>query len=99
MGTDKKWKQDRLAESFIDADDIFFKEVFQKERIPENERLDVLKIKEKLTRQGKKVTVFDDMQVVKDFLQSLDFEQEYVVVILSNGSFDGIPVFVKELKV
>ena len=90
--------QDRLADSFMDADEIFFKEVFQKERIPEDQRLDVLKIKERLTKYGKKVTVFEDVQVVRDFLHSLDVSMDQVVIILSNGSFDGIPAFVKELK-
>ncbi len=89
--------QDRLAASFMDADEIFFKEVFQKERIPEDQRLDVGKIEEELTAQGKVVFVFDDVQVIKDFLQAMDFGQENVVVILSNGSFDDIPNFVKTL--
>lgn len=89
--------QDRLAASFMDADEIFFKEVFQKERIPEDQRLDVGKIKEELAARGKVVVVFDDVQVIKDFLHALDFGQENVVVILSNGSFDDIPNFVKTL--
>jgi len=89
--------QDRLAASFMDADEIFFKEVFQKEKIPEDQRLDVGKIKEELAARGKVIFVFDDVQVIKDFLHALDFGQENVVVILSNGSFDDIPNFVKTL--
>jgi UDP-N-acetylmuramate: L-alanyl-gamma-D-glutamyl-meso-diaminopimelate ligase len=89
--------QDRLAASFVDADEIFFKDVYQKERIPEEQRLDIQKIKKELQREGKKVTVFDDPWVARDFLNALDYSRENVVVILSNGSFDGLPAFVKEL--
>ncbi|NIM16448.1 MAG: hypothetical protein GTO45_40070 [Candidatus Aminicenantes bacterium] len=89
--------QDRLAACFVDADEIFFKDVYQKERIPEEQRLDIQKIKNELQREGKKVTVFDDPRVARDFLNVLDYSRENVVVILSNGSFDGLPAFVKEL--
>jgi UDP-N-acetylmuramate: L-alanyl-gamma-D-glutamyl-meso-diaminopimelate ligase len=89
--------QDRLAASFMEADEIFFKEVYQKERIPEDRRLDVYKIEEELRQQGKRVTIFDDPQAARDFLKALDYSRENVVVILSNGSFDDIPAFVKEL--
>jgi len=90
--------QDRLAAAFMDADEIFFKEVFQKERIPEADRLDVGKIENELTGKGKTVTVFEDIRVVEDFLKALDLDGENVVVILSNGGFDGLPGFVKGLK-
>jgi UDP-N-acetylmuramate: L-alanyl-gamma-D-glutamyl-meso-diaminopimelate ligase len=89
--------QGRLAASFEDADEIFIKEVYQKEKIPPAERLDVDKIKAELEQKGKKVSVFDDILEIKNFLKNLDYSQENVVVILSNGSFDGLPGFVKEL--
>jgi UDP-N-acetylmuramate: L-alanyl-gamma-D-glutamyl-meso-diaminopimelate ligase len=90
--------QARLAESFIDADEIFFKEVFQKERIPEEQRLDVAKIKKELEGKGKPVTLFDDYAVIENFLADLDYNGENVVIILSNGSFGNIPGFVKRLQ-
>lgn len=94
----RNYFQGLLAQSFTDADEIFFKEVFQKEKIPADQRLDVLKIKKELENKGKKVTVFEDVQVLKEFIGMLDFEQEQVVVILSNGGFDGIPDFVRSLS-
>lgn len=90
--------QDRLADSFMDADELFFKEVFQKEKIAAADRLDVGKIERELTAKGKSVTVFEDIRVVENFLAALDMEKENVVVILSNGSFDGLPGFVGELR-
>jgi UDP-N-acetylmuramate: L-alanyl-gamma-D-glutamyl-meso-diaminopimelate ligase len=89
--------QERLADSFMDADELFFKEVFRKEKIAEADRLDVGKIKHELTSKGKSVTVFEDVRVVEEFLAALDMEKENVVVILSNGSFDGLPGFVGRL--
>ncbi|MGE5343559.1 MAG: UDP-N-acetylmuramate--L-alanine ligase [Candidatus Omnitrophota bacterium] len=87
--------QDRLGKSFLKADELFFKDVYQKEKIPEGERLDVRKIQDELVQAGKQVTVFDESQIVKDYLKNLDYRKDQVVVILSNGSFDGIPDFVK----
>ncbi|MCP4156647.1 MAG: hypothetical protein GY757_53535 [bacterium] len=87
--------QDRLAASFFDADEIFFKEVYQAEKIPGNERLDVEKIKQELTGKGKKVTVFSDVEVVKSFLNEMDYNEDNIVVILSNGSFGDLPNYVK----
>ncbi|MCP4220227.1 MAG: hypothetical protein GY765_36685 [bacterium] len=89
--------QDRLADSFVDADEIWFKEVFQPEKIPQGERLDVEKIRLQLAAEGKKITVFEDVQLVRDFISRLDCAEENVVVILSNGSFGGIPGFVKAM--
>ena len=89
--------QDRLADSFMDVDDLFFKEVFQKEKIAKADRLDVGKIQSELTSRGKSVTVFEDVRVVEEFLAALDMEKENVVIILSNGSFDGLPGFVGRL--
>lgn len=90
--------QDRLAESFFQADEIFFKEVYQKEKIPEDQRLDVLRIQNQLKEKGKQITIFEDSTIVKKYLESLDYKKNTVVLILSNGGFDGIPRFVTELK-
>jgi len=87
--------QDRLGASFMDADEIFFREVYQKEKVPADQRLDVPKIEKELTAAGKSVTVFEDVRTAMDFLKSLDYQREQVVVILSNGSFDGLPDFVR----
>jgi UDP-N-acetylmuramate: L-alanyl-gamma-D-glutamyl-meso-diaminopimelate ligase len=91
--------QDLLGGSFIDADEIFFREVYEQEKIPVEQRLDVSKIEKELKAAGKSVIVFKEIQVAMNFLQSLDYRQEQVVIILSNGSFDGLPNFVRALKI
>lgn len=90
--------QDRLAASFLPADQILFKEVFQKEKIPEGQALELSQIKDHLVGQGKEVTIADDSQEIKEFLQTLDCGNQQVVVILSNGSFDGIPELAGKLS-
>jgi UDP-N-acetylmuramate: L-alanyl-gamma-D-glutamyl-meso-diaminopimelate ligase len=90
--------QDRLAASLAEADEIFIKEVYQKEKIPETDRLNLDKIKEELLLKGKQVTLFADTAVVRDFLTKLDTRRESVVILLSNGSFDGLADFVKGLE-
>lgn len=89
--------QERLGASFLDADDIYFKEVYQKEKIPAGQSLDVQKIQDELRKKGKNITVFEDSEIVKTALKNLDFKQKNIVVVLSNGSFDGIPAFISTL--
>lgn len=88
--------QGRLAESFLAADHIFFKEVFEKEKIALDQRLDVSKIQKELLQKGKTVTIFEEFREIEDFLLNLDYYSDQVVVILSNGSFGDIPRFVRE---
>jgi UDP-N-acetylmuramate: L-alanyl-gamma-D-glutamyl-meso-diaminopimelate ligase len=93
----RNYFQDQLCDCFLDADQIFFKEVYQKERIPQSECLDVTRIKGELSSKGKQVTIFNDVQEIKDFLKGIDFSEERVIVILSNGDFGGIPNYIKNL--
>lgn len=89
--------QDRLAASFLAADEIYFKDVFEKEKIPDSQRLNVAKIEQELKNNKKRVTVFDRFEEIHDLLSKLDYSQEQVIAILSNGSFGDIPRFVRKL--
>ncbi len=89
--------QDRLADSFSASDEIIIKEVFQREKIPEEQRLNVQQIKEELVKKGKAAMVVDDIKVIEDYLLDLDFSRDNLVVIISNGSFDNLPSFVRSL--
>lgn len=90
--------QDRIAESLIDSDEIVIKDVYQKEKIPVKERLDVVRIKKELEEQNKKVLVVDDGEEIEKYVLQLNFAEPNLVVILSNGSFDNIPAFVKNIQ-
>lgn len=90
--------QDRLVDSFLDSDEIIIKDVYNKEKIPINERLDVKKIKCELEKTGKRVLIFDNYGEFKEFLSEIDLEKDNLIVIISNGNFEGLVSFVKELK-
>ena len=94
----RNYFQDRLRDSFLDSDEIIIKDVYHKEKIPINERLDLQKIKYELGKTGKRVLVFCDYEEIKGFLLEIDLEKDNLVVIISNGSFGGLVSFVKELK-
>lgn len=90
--------QDELARGFVHADELVIKEVFQKEKIPEKERLDVKKIKQDLEKDNKKVLIFNQYEEITDYLKTLNFTIDQVILIISNGDFGGIPGFIKELS-
>lgn len=90
--------QDRLAAAFSSSDEVIIKAVYQKENIPETERLDVFRLKKELEAQGKKVQVVEEGREIEKFLSALDFSRPAVVAILSNGAFDNIPSFVKNIQ-
>ena len=77
---------------------MVIKEVFQKEKIPEKERLDVKKIKQDLEKDNKKVLIFNQYEEITDYLKTLNFTIDQVILIISNGDFGGIPGFIKELS-
>ena len=93
----KKFFQEKICESFVDSDELVIKDVYQKERIPENERLDVFKIKDDLIKIGKKVSILDNYDEIKELLSNINFEKNNVVIIISNGSFGNIPSFIKSI--
>lgn len=88
--------QDRLASSFLAADEIYFKDVFEKEKIPASQRLDVAKIERELKKHNKRVTVFENFNDIHEMLSGLDYSGEQVIAILSNGSFGDIPGYIKK---
>jgi len=94
----RNYFQDRLRDSFLDSDEIIIKDVYHKEKIPINERLDLQKIKYELEKTGKRVLIFCDYEEIKEFLLEIDLEKDNLIVIISNGSFGGLVSFVKELK-
>ncbi len=90
--------QSRLPASFAAADEVAIMDVFEKEKIPPGERLDVAALRTELKTRGKEVSFFADYDALKQFLAGLDLCQPRVVALLSNGSFGGIPQFVRTLS-
>jgi UDP-N-acetylmuramate: L-alanyl-gamma-D-glutamyl-meso-diaminopimelate ligase len=90
--------QDRLIVSLAHADEIGIKDVFQKEKLPPDEVLNVEQIRLKLSEQGRTARVFLDYNEIRTFIREIDFSQDQLVVLISNGDFGNIPSFVRELN-
>jgi len=87
--------QRRIASSFAGADEVVIRDVYEKEKIPEAERLDVHRVKDELEAMGKKAVVFADYQQIRTYLRSLDFDEARIVVLLSNGGFGNLAHFIR----
>jgi UDP-N-acetylmuramate: L-alanyl-gamma-D-glutamyl-meso-diaminopimelate ligase len=87
--------QDRLPEALARADEIVIKDVFEKERIPEGERLSIGRLRADLEARGKKVHVFADFAGIAAFLVGLDLERRQAVILLSNGDVHEFTAWVE----
>jgi UDP-N-acetylmuramate: L-alanyl-gamma-D-glutamyl-meso-diaminopimelate ligase len=88
--------QNELVRSLAHADMIGIKDVYQKEMIIPEERLDVEWLKAQLLQLGKKVRIFSEYEQMKDFLESIPTDQDQVIVLISNGDFGGIPAYIEK---
>lgn len=77
--------QEQLPPSLAYADEILIKDVFQKEKIPAAERLDVDRVKDELAAKGRSAFVFEDFARIQQFIAAGDPAQPRVVILLSNG--------------
>jgi UDP-N-acetylmuramate: L-alanyl-gamma-D-glutamyl-meso-diaminopimelate ligase len=91
----RKFFQDQLPASLAVADEIIIKDVFQKEKIPADERLDVAKLKKELESMGRSVRVFENFPDIQQSLSTLDYSRPRVIILLSNGDVHGFTAWVK----
>ncbi|HSQ35984.1 MAG TPA: Mur ligase family protein [Candidatus Binatia bacterium] len=77
--------QEQLPPSLAWADEILIKDVFQKDKIPAAERLDVERIKAELEAKGRSVSVFEEFGEIQRVIESSDLSLPRVVILLSNG--------------
>lgn len=81
--------QDRLVEAFSDADRVVLAEVFGLDAVPEELRLDVSRLTNDLQQAGKEVWYLPDVNAIVARLAG-DAAPGDVIVVMSNGGFDGI---------
>jgi UDP-N-acetylmuramate: L-alanyl-gamma-D-glutamyl-meso-diaminopimelate ligase len=93
----RNYFQGRLAASLGQADEIVIKDVFEKDKIPAAERLDIGALQAELEAVGKKVHVFADYDGIKGFVGDMDFSRKQVVILLSNGDVRDFTAWVKAL--
>jgi len=84
----RKVFQNQYVQSFDDADEIILVPPFRAEQIPAGERLDVEKLAADLRARGKQACCLPSADLVLQELSGL--KPGAVVLIMSNGSFDGL---------
>jgi len=89
--------QARLPESLATADEILIKDVYEKDKIPPAERLDLRAVRADLESRGKQVHVLSDYEGIQRLLGGMDFSQKRVVILLSNGDVREFTGWVKAL--
>jgi UDP-N-acetylmuramate: L-alanyl-gamma-D-glutamyl-meso-diaminopimelate ligase len=85
----RKVFQEDLARSLAIADEIVIASVFESERIPEGERLDISRVAREIEGLGRRARVISDVDTIVGIAVP-EMRSGDVVAILSNGGFGGI---------
>ena len=83
--------QEELPGAFEAADRVMIKNPFKLEGISDEERIDITAVIEALSRQGKEAGLFFEVEtMIEELIEEVEAPGEKVVVLMSNGGFDGI---------
>lgn len=91
----RKIFQSAYVDSFSAADIVVLKNVTSRALDDASDLFDVKVVVDKLVESGKKAFCFDSVDEIKDFVCG-EVQEGDVVVVMSNGSFDGLIVKLKE---
>lgn len=86
-----------LTDSLAEADEVIMTDVFAREKIPADIRLDVPWIVAELQRRGRGALLAEDPDHIRREILRRGFDRPVVYAILSNGSFGGLPQWAAEL--
>jgi UDP-N-acetylmuramate: L-alanyl-gamma-D-glutamyl-meso-diaminopimelate ligase len=89
--------QDRLTESLGYADSLVIKDIYQKDKIPPEDRLNVDQIRSDLRKLGKTVDICSEAGDILEIIRQMDHSSGQVAVFISNGDFGGVISSVKEM--
>jgi UDP-N-acetylmuramate: L-alanyl-gamma-D-glutamyl-meso-diaminopimelate ligase len=83
--------QTELPAAFDGADLVCIKKPFNIEVIPEKDRIDAARVVDDIAKRGISAKLYEDADsIVSDIRTDFDATKRVVVVIMSNGGFDGI---------
>jgi UDP-N-acetylmuramate: L-alanyl-gamma-D-glutamyl-meso-diaminopimelate ligase len=83
--------QDSLGKSFLDADHIAIKTPYKLSGIAGDQRIDIGSVVKELRFHGRGAGIFDDVEdILDDIFGKMSFSESNIVVVMSNGGFDGI---------
>jgi len=81
--------QERLAESFDSADEVVIADVYRGQDVPEDSKLDTARLADEVTRRGRTGHNLPDAESIVGLLAQSAGPGD-VVVVMSNGGFDGL---------
>ncbi|PKL35167.1 MAG: UDP-N-acetylmuramate:L-alanyl-gamma-D-glutamyl-meso-diaminopimelate ligase [Spirochaetae bacterium HGW-Spirochaetae-1] len=83
--------QNELPGAFEPAGAVLMKTLFNPGAIPPGERLDLDRVRADLETRGKDARLFGDVDaIIRYVADHIDFGEENIIIIMSNGGFDGI---------
>ncbi len=84
--------QDDLPQAFFAADKTIIKQPYKLDSIPENEQIDIKKVLQIIKNEGKDARLFNNVDKIVDsiFSEIRPGNETNIIVIMSNGGFDGI---------
>ena len=85
----RRVNQDSLIDSLLDADAVILTTPYRVEQIPSEERLDVEKVLNSLSKKNVKANYFPDVTGIVEHLKN-DCRFGDIVLIMSNGKFGNI---------
>lgn len=82
---------DRLASALVGAQYVYIKRPWKPESIPASERIDIEVVVKELCNYGSHALLYDTVEsIVEDCTRDATVPGKHVVIIMSNGGFDGI---------
>ncbi len=84
--------QEELPQAFFAADKTIIKQPYKLASIPENEQIDIEKVLQRIKNEGKDARIFSGVDEIVDtvFSEVKSGNKKNIIVIMSNGGFDGI---------
>ena len=91
--------QDRLTVSLAQADDVWIRRTSPGGKIPSEMRLDEDRLATELQDRGTDARVAEDEGEIQRWIRMQDMERPTVMVVASNGSFGGLPDWLKTFEI
>ncbi len=83
--------QHEFPEAFSGADRVMIKSPFEKGNIKSDEKFNAKQAVDDMKRSGINADLFNTSdEIITQILKEIDFDSEIVILIMSNGGFDGI---------
>ncbi len=82
--------QNELPLAFADADYVIMKRPYRLDKVPEHEQIDIERVVEDIRGQSIAACVFDTVDAIVDEAFNQISGAHTVMVVMSNGGFDGI---------